>query len=353
MNTLIAAGGTGGHIYPAMAVAEALVAKGDSITWIGSNRGIEQRVVAPKYSLFIIDVKGYSGNIVQKLALPWYFVKAMAQCRRIFKETKPDVVFSTGGYVSLPVGFTAWFNRVPLVLHESNAKAGMSNKILSKLASKVLTSFDGVLASDKTERVGTPVRAEIDAFSPNYVAPNTMGVVGGSLGAQVLNEQIPLSCAEIPLVKRPDITHQSGKDKLLATKVAYERAVVDANVIEYIDDMLEFYKEMGLIICRAGALTVTELTHVGVPAIFVPYPYAAGDHQRINAERLVEAGAARMIEQKDMTPERVALEINTLMSDTTMRDTMSRNLLALAQKGVANTIASILENEAQVEASYA
>ena len=313
---LVMAGGTGGHIFPGLAVADALRDQGWRVVWMGNPDGMEARLVPGRgYETAWVRFAALRGKgIVRKLLLPVNllrgFVRALAELKRI----GPDVVLGMGGFVTFPGGMMAALKGIPLVLHEQNSVAGLANRVLAFVADRILTGFPAVLK--KGDWVGNPVRAEIAAL-PSPTArygsredrdePMHLLVVGGSLGAAALNEAVPQALALLPEGERPDVMHQAGEKNIDALREIYARAGVAAELVPFIADMAGAYAWADLVICRAGALTVAELAAAGVASILVPFPHAVDDHQTGNARFLANAGAAILLPQAELTPERLAL----------------------------------------------
>ena len=309
---LIMAGGTGGHIFPGLAVAEALRAGGWQVQWLGAPNSMESRLVPPRgFNFQTIDFSGVRGKGLATLAwLPLRLLKAFWQSIQVLRSVKPDVVVGLGGYISFPAGLMAVLLRKPLVLHEQNSVAGLTNKVLAIVADKVFTAFPSVLA--KGEWVGNPLRAEFmqqaepaERFAGRS-GPLNLLVVGGSLGAKALNEIVPKAVALIPKAQRPNIIHQSGEKQIDALRANYFDAAVEATLTPFIDNTAVAFAQADLIVCRAGASTVTEIAAVGAAAVFVPFPSAVDDHQTTNARFLSDQGAAYLIAQQDLTPEKLA-----------------------------------------------
>jgi UDP-N-acetylglucosamine--N-acetylmuramyl-(pentapeptide) pyrophosphoryl-undecaprenol N-acetylglucosamine transferase len=305
------AGGTGGHVFPGLAVAAELAAQNWQIHWLGTAGRMEAQIVPQAgYPISFIDVVGVRKNgLVTLLLAPFKIFKAIIQAHRVIKEFKPHVVIGMGGFASGPGGVAAWLNRLPLILHEQNAVPGLTNKLLSYIAKKVLTGFDktfpeqGLSNNDKYSWVGNPVRREFaELADKNYVdLPLNLLVIGGSLGAQVLNETVPLALANIEQV---NVRHQTGAGHLATVQATYIQQSIDADcyqITEFIDDIPAAYAWADLVICRAGALTVAEVSAAGVAAIFVPLPYAVDDHQTKNALTLVNVQAAHLLPQSKLT----------------------------------------------------
>lgn len=326
---LIMAGGTGGHIFPGLAVAEALRDKGWYVQWLGAPLSMESRLVPARgFNFQTIDFSGVRGKGGLTLALlPLRLLTAFWQSIKVIRRIKPDVVVGLGGYISFPAGMMAALLGKPLVLHEQNSVAGMANKVLATVADKVFTAFPEVMA--KGEWVGNPLRTEfLHQTDPavrfsNRTASLKLLVVGGSLGARALNEIIPKAIALIPVEMRPHITHQSGEKQIDELCANYAAVGVTATLTPFIENTAVAFAEADLIICRAGASTVTEISAVGAAALFVPYPSAVDDHQTTNARFLSDCGAAQVIVQKDLTPEWLAIFLQKIDRQT---------LLAMAQK---------------------
>ena len=319
---LIMAGGTGGHVYPALAVAAALRERGHSVSWLGTAAGLEARLVPEAgIELDTIHVAGLRGKgPLGWLLAPVRVLRASFEAVRILRRRRPDVVLGLGGFASGPGGLAAWLLRRPLLIHEQNAAPGLTNRLLAHLAARVLEAFPGTFAeSVAAEATGNPVREAIRRLPPpaerfaGREGPLRLLVFGGSQGAQALNEAVPAALAALPEGARPRVHHQSGPRHLEATDAAYRAAGVEAEVAPYVEDMAAAYAWADLVLCRAGALTVSELAAAGVPAVLVPFPYAVDDHQTRNALYLVDAGAARLLPQDEMSPERLAAVLEELL----------------------------------------
>lgn len=316
---LIMAGGTGGHVMPALAVAEYLKEQGAAIHWLGTQSGIEARLVPlAQIPISYIEIQAIRRTTWHnKLLAPWRILKALLQSIRILQQQKPDVVLSMGGYVSGPGALAAWLLKYPLILHEQNAVAGWTNEILAKFARKVLVAFPQVFANhaNKVVWAGNPVRKTLLSLpqpEARYQAKQTLSsplnilILGGSQGARSLNELIPQALALIPKNKRPHIWHQTGKNHLTATSALYAQQQISANLSEFIEDMAQAYEWADLIICRAGALTVAEIAAVGVASILVPFPYAVDDHQTLNAKYLSDQQAAILMPQSQLNAQKLS-----------------------------------------------
>lgn len=309
---LVMAGGTGGHVYPALATARVLREEGAKVIWMGSRQGMEESVVEADGFVFNgLSVRGLRGKGLKTLLLaPLKLLLALSQALRVVWKEKPDCVLGMGGFASGPGGLAAKLLGYPLVIHEQNAIAGMTNRYLSRIADKVLQAFDGAFeANDKLQLTGNPVREEIKALYFREPEPLAEGrrlrllVLGGSLGAQKLNECVPQALKTLAPEIRPEIRHQTGKQKYAATAQVYQDLGLEVDLREYIDDMAEAYAWADFAICRAGALTVSELCVAGLGAILVPYPHAVDDHQTANARQMEKAGAAWLIPQPELSPE--------------------------------------------------
>ncbi|MDA8444463.1 undecaprenyldiphospho-muramoylpentapeptide beta-N-acetylglucosaminyltransferase [Paracidovorax valerianellae] len=309
---LIMAGGTGGHIFPGLAVAEELRARGWRVHWLGTPASMESRLVPPRgFAFEPIDFSGVRGKGLVTLALlPLRLLRAFWQSLAVVRRVKPDVVVGLGGYVTFPGGMMAVLVGKPLVLHEQNSVAGLVNKVLAGVADRVFTAFPEVLK--KAQWVGNPLRtaftqqpAPAERFA-GRTGPLRLLVVGGSLGARALNEIVPQALARIPADRRPVVTHQSGAAQIDALREHYAKAGVQATLTPFIDDTAAAFADADLIVCRAGASTVTEIAAVGAAAVFVPFPHAVDDHQTANARFLVDAGGGWLVQQRDLTPEWLA-----------------------------------------------
>ena len=311
---MIMAGGTGGHIFPALSVADHARAAGWNVVWLGSKAGMEARIVPPKgYEMAWIRFSGVRrSGLVPMVTLPLNLLLAFFQSARAIFAHRPDVVLGMGGYVAFPGGMMASFFKRPLVIHEQNSVAGLTNRVLAGVADKVLAGFPGAFGKREAQWTGNPVRADIAAVAPpaeryaGRVGPLRVLVLGGSQGAKALNDTVPLALSLLAEAEVPEVIHQAGAAHLEAVRAAYAGVGVAATVIPFIDDMAATYSAVDLMICRAGASTIAELAAAGVPAILVPYPYAVDDHQTHNARFLAERGGAVLVPQGELTPERLA-----------------------------------------------
>ncbi len=342
---LIMAGGTGGHVFPALAVAHHLRDAGWRVVWLGAQGGMEGDLV-PKYGYEMEWVRfgGLRGKgLMRKLLLPLNLLRAFNQAAQIIRRIDPSVVLGMGGYVTFPGGMMAsLFNR-PLVIHEQNSIAGLANRVLAGVADKVLVAFPNALK--KGLFVGNPVRTEITRLPPpdarfeGRSGPLRVLVVGGSLGAVALNDVVPQALAQMPAEQRPQVVHQAGVRHIEQLRANYAKASVDAEALPFIDDMARAYAEADLVICRAGAMTVAELAAVGVASILVPYPHAVDDHQTTNARYLSDAGAAIQYAQDELTPFGLAARLQA-MTRTQLLD-MANKARALGKPDATRVVAEI------------
>jgi UDP-N-acetylglucosamine--N-acetylmuramyl-(pentapeptide) pyrophosphoryl-undecaprenol N-acetylglucosamine transferase len=313
---LIMAGGTGGHIFPGLAVAEQMRAHGWEVVWMGARGGMEERLVPRHgYRTAWIRARAARGKgLLQKLLLPANLLYSFWESARHIRSLKPDVVLGLGGYVAFPGGMMASLLNRPLALHEQNAIAGLANRVLAQVSDKVMVAFPDALKG--AEWTGNPVRAEIAAIPEplkrfaGRVGPLKLLVVGGSLGAQALNEALPKALALMS--EKPQVVHQAGEKHLETLRANYAAAGVQGELLAFIDDMARRYAEADLVICRAGAVTIAELSAGGMASVLVPFPHAVDDHQTANARFLADRGAAILIQQRDLSPQRLAGLIGSL-----------------------------------------
>ena len=315
---LVMAGGTGGHIFPGLAVADVLRERGWRVHWLGGRGSagrpsMESQLVPPRgFAFETIDFSGVRGKgPVTLVLLPLRLLKAFWQSVQVIRRVKPDVVLGLGGYISFPAGMMSVLLGKALILHEQNSVAGMVNKLLASVADRVFTAFPGVLK--KAEWVGNPLRPAFTRQPDPALrfagrsGPLKLLVVGGSLGAAALNQLVPKAIALIPAAQRPHVIHQSGAHQVEALGANYRAAGVHAELTPFIDDTAQAFADADLIICRAGASTVTEIAAVGAAALFVPFPSAVDDHQTVNAKFLVAQGGGWLAQQCDLTPEKLAM----------------------------------------------
>ncbi|RTZ73722.1 MAG: undecaprenyldiphospho-muramoylpentapeptide beta-N-acetylglucosaminyltransferase [Gammaproteobacteria bacterium] len=343
---MIMAGGTGGHVFPALAVARELRSRGWDVKWMGTPDSFEARTVpAAGFDLETVQAHRLRGQGAAGLILaPFRLLHAIGQAWRVLRRSRPDVVLGMGGFVTAPGGIASWLRRTPLVIHEQNTIPGMANRLLSHLARRVLEAFPGSFPV-KTGAVvtGNPVRQEILEVEAPQTRMAGRGetrrilVLGGSLGAQALNETVPLALGQ--LERSLEIRHQAGRGKAEAARGIYVENSLDAQVSEFIDDMAEAYGWADLVICRAGALTVSELAAVGVGAVLVPYPHAVDDHQTANARYLVEGGAARLLPQSEMDAPKLRGMLESLLADRDELLEMARAARRLGRREATRQVA--------------
>ena len=343
---LIMAGGTGGHVFPALAVADELRARGVPVIWLGTQAGIEARLVPQSgYPIEWLSISGWRGKgIVNTLLAPVRLFVACYQALLVLLKRKPCAVLGMGGFASGPGGLMAWLLRKPLLIHEQNAVAGLTNRLLSIAANEVMEAFPGALGK-KANYVGNPVRKDIiDLPAPELRLANHDGalrvlVIGGSLGAVRLNELVPEAVSKIESAARPEVWHQTGLKNYDAAQALYNKFNVDARVDAFVDDMATAYAWADVVICRAGAMTVFELAAAGVASILVPYPYAVDDHQTVNAEYLEKVDAAIVCQQKNMDAEWLKLTITELMQQRDRLLRMAKSARSQAKPDAANDVA--------------
>jgi len=363
---LVMAGGTGGHIFPGLAVADKLKSEGWDIHWLGTSDRMEADIV-PKhgYDISFINISGLRHkNLLAWLKLPFKLVRSLSQAFSVINTIKPDVVLGMGGYASAPGGLAAWLMRKPLIVHEQNAAAGLTNRLLARIATKICCAFPKAFKSNiSAEVVGNPLRASIgDQVDRQEAQNNTVEciktsrnilVVGGSLGAQILNQIVPLSFAQLVKESSDDavnlpfnICHQTGKGKQTEVIAAYNQQLLaneQVRVTEFIDDIASAYQWADVVICRAGALTVSELAMAAKPAIFVPLPHAVDDHQVKNAQYLVSRGGATLIKQGDLTSDGLAKLLNELFSEPQILKDMGQSAFAAADINATDKVANICQ----------
>ena len=356
---MIMAGGTGGHVYPALALARRLRARDWQVVWLGTRRGIEARLVpAEQIPIAWISVGGLRGkSLVTRLAAPFRLLRALVEARAAIRQYQPAVVVGLGGFASGPGGVAAWLGRRPLVIHEQNAVAGFTNRCLARLARRVLAAFPGSFPERRHAAViGNPVRVEIASLPPpderfgRRSGALRILVIGGSQGAIVLNRIVPQGIARLGGAVKLDVWHQSGERWLEQARRFYADAGVSARVTPYIEDMAEAYAWADLVICRSGALTVSELAAVGLGAVLVPFAAAVDDHQTRNAEFLVRAGAAVLIPEAELDPVRLARELTPLCQGRGRLIVMAGQARALARPRATEELAEACEATARMAA---
>ena len=351
---LVMAGGTGGHVFPALATADCLRQQGVTVEWLGTAAGIEADVVpAADIKLHCIDVKGLRGKGKLSLLLaPFKLIHALYQAFQVLRRVKPDAVLGMGGFASGPGGLAAWLTGVPVVVHEQNAYAGMTNKILSRMARRVLEAFGGAFKGKvETTVVGNPVRGNIlglpapeERFSERQ-GPVRLLVVGGSLGAKAINELLPVVLAGLPDGAKFEVLHQVGKRNLSETQACYRAAGLEGldniRVVPFIDRMDEAYGWADLVLCRSGALTVSELSIAGVASVLVPFPFAVDDHQTGNARYLAEAGAAILVQQNELDQDRLTNILTEQLNNRQVLLDMAVKARQLGQPEASRCVADI------------
>lgn len=342
---LIMAGGTGGHIFPGLAVAEYLRLEGWRVHWLGNPSGMEYALIKKSgFAFEPIEFGGLRGKgLMVKLQLPFNLYKAMWQSIKIMRKIKPSVMLGMGGYVSFPGALVGVMSGIPLVLHEQNSVAGMANRVLASFAKKVLCAFPKVLP--KAQWVGNPLRSDLLQIpAPEMRYQDRKGVlrilvVGGSLGATALNELVPKALQLIPEQVRPEVLHQAGAKHIDQLTQYYQDQQVSAQVVPFIENMALAYSHADLVICRAGAMTIAELAACGVPSLLVPFPFAVDDHQTKNAQYLAGVGAAKLIAQKDLTPQGLADWLMSLNREMLL--IMAQNALKQAKPFATQSVAEI------------
>ncbi len=342
---MIMAGGTGGHVFPALAVADELRRAGWRVVWMGVPGSMEATLVPARgYAMTWVNFSGLRGKgLVAKLLLPLRLLTAFWQSAAAIRRERPDVVLGMGGYISFPGGMMASLLNRPLVVHEQNSIAGLANKVLAGVADRVLAAFPNALA--RATVTGNPVRADIAALPAPAArfagrsGPLRLLVVGGSLGAKALNDAVPRALAMLDAATRPEVTHQAGAKNIDALRANYTAAGVAGNAVAFIDDMAAAYGAADLVICRSGALTVSELAAVGVGSVLVPFPYAVDDHQTTNARYLADIGAAYLIAQEVCTAERLAELLRGLTREKLL--VMAEQARTLAMPDATQAVAAV------------
>ena len=346
---VVMAGGTGGHVFPALAVAEYLRSKGETIVWFGTRAGIEARVVpAASFAIEWLSVQGLRGKGFGAMVLaPLRLIRACWQALVTLIRLRPKAVLGMGGFVSGPGGLMAWVLNIPLFLHEQNSVIGLTNRLLYRLASKTYFAFpDAARQVPGSECIGNPIRAElVDLEAPEtrlsgrQSRPMQVLVVGGSLGAAALNRNLPEAVALLDVSERPQIKHQCGANHVEACIQQYRDARVEADVFGFIENMREVYEWADLVVCRAGALTIAELTAVGLASILVPYPFAVDNHQYHNASFLQQHGAARILVEAQLNAKTLALQLRYFQQNRDELLTMSVNARALSKTDATQILA--------------
>ncbi len=343
---VIMAGGTGGHIFPGLAVAGELRLQNVDVLWLGSSHGMENTLVPEHgYAMESISIAGLRGRGFKVLlGAPFRLFKAVRQARRIFQRYQPRSVLSMGGFAAGPGGLAAWVSRRPLVVHEQNSVPGLTNRVLARLAQRVLTGFPGNLG-DKSVNAGNPVRSAISQLPEpaqrmaHRSGPIRLLVLGGSQGAAALNENVPAAVAALSPGLAVEIRHQCGRGNEAATEQAYAKAAVPARIEPFVADMAHAYQWADLVICRAGALTVAELAAAGLASVLVPFPHAVDDHQTSNARYLVDAGAAMLCPQSRLTVSHLASLLEDLFRCRQNLLNMATRARGLARPQAAASVA--------------
>jgi UDP-N-acetylglucosamine--N-acetylmuramyl-(pentapeptide) pyrophosphoryl-undecaprenol N-acetylglucosamine transferase len=346
---MIMAGGTGGHVFPGLAVAAELKARQREVVWLGTQRGLEARLV-PQHGIEIewITIAGVRGRGFSAwVSAPFRIGTAVVEALRALRRRRPAAVLGMGGFVAGPGGVAAWLTRRPLIIHEQNSVAGSTNRWLAPFAARVFEAFPGSFPPRvRAELVGNPVRRSLAPEQPARArllgrknARRRVLVIGGSQGARVLNQTVPKALAELAAAERPEVWHQAGRG-LAEARAAYDAAQVDARVVEFIDDIGAAYQWADLVVARAGALTVSELATVGVGAILVPFAAAIDDHQTLNARHFAQGGAARVIAERDLTPSALASALRACLADVDTLARMAEAAHAQAKHSVAERIAA-------------
>jgi UDP-N-acetylglucosamine--N-acetylmuramyl-(pentapeptide) pyrophosphoryl-undecaprenol N-acetylglucosamine transferase len=353
---MITTGGTGGHVFPGLAVAARLLARGWCVFWLGTHEGLEAKLV-PQHGVDFepIHFAGVRGKGLKRLVLgPFALLAAFWQSLRIIRRRAPDVVLGLGGFASFPGALMGVACTKPLVIHDANAVAGLANRILAYGADRILLGFPDALSgrhAAKAQWVGNPVRDEIAALPPpqerfaGRTGPLELLVLGGSLGALALNERVPAALALLPAASRPRVTHQAGEKHIETLRSAYRSAGVDAECVAFITDMASRYAAADLVICRSGGLTVAELAVAGVGAVLVPLPGAIADEQSANARFLVSAGGAVLIPQSELTPEKLAGFLRETSRDALLQLAIAARRVARAD--AADRVAAVCVAEAE------
>lgn len=342
---LIMAGGTGGHVFPGLALADALADKQVETVWLGTRNGMEKQWVdAAQIPFYTISIKGLRGNgLLGWLKAPFNIFKAWRQARNIIRQEAPDLVLGMGGFVCGPGGLAALSLKKPLVLHEQNATPGLTNKLLAPFAKKVICAFPQTKITGKqVEVIGNPVRRGLENLPVVQAhSPRRLLVLGGSRGALALNEMVPKALALLPESLRPQVIHQTGQKTLKQAQSYYQAANVAADVVPFIDDMVSAYQQADLVISRSGALTVSELMAAARPAILVPFPFAVDDHQTTNAQALVDINGGEIFQQADITPELLSEKIQFWMTESQC-EAASQSIRALAPHSAKEKIVDVL-----------
>ncbi|MBV1815353.1 undecaprenyldiphospho-muramoylpentapeptide beta-N-acetylglucosaminyltransferase [Pseudomonas viridiflava] len=346
-NVLIMAGGTGGHVFPALACAREFQSRGYKVHWLGTSRGIENELVPQAgLTLHLINVTGLRGKgRLSLLKAPLMLLKALMQARKVVRELKPVCVVGFGGYVTGPGGLAAKLAGVPLIIHEQNAVAGTANRSLASFASRVCEAFPDTFAASKKRRTtGNPVRVELFLETPRQALAGRKArllVLGGSLGAEPLNKLLPEALAQLPVDIRPEVFHQAGKNHDEITAERYRNVGVEAQVAPFIQNMAQAYSWADLVVCRAGALTISELAAAGLPSLLIPLPHAIDDHQSRNADYLAREGAAFVMPQATTGVAEMAARLKEVLMQPEQLNSMARTARRLAKPDATNTVVDV------------
>jgi len=347
---LIMAGGTGGHIFPGLAVADSLRLKGVNVRWLGARGGMEcEKVAAADIPLDVVDISGLRGKGAGRwILMPWKLLRAVVQAFRILGRHRPSCAISFGGYAAGPGGLAARLRGIPLLVHEQNRIPGMTNRVLARMARKVLQAFPGSWEdSFHPETCGNPVRKAVAGLEApaGRMADRTGAirilVTGGSQGAQALNRIVPAALSLLPPELAVAARHQAGKGRMDETAESYREAKLEADVTEFIDDMAGAYGWADIVICRSGALTVSELAAAGVAAVLVPFPYAVDDHQTRNAQFLAEAGAAILMPESGLSAQTLAAALSSLLADRGKLMIMAEKARSVSIPDAADRVAAL------------
>lgn len=349
---LIMAGGTGGHIFPGLAVANYLREKNIEVEWLGTSHGLESQLVKEAgFPLHLIEISGIRGKGIKTLInAPFRISAAVLQSMKLIKHLNPDVVLGMGGFVSGPGGIASWMASRPLIIHEQNAKAGITNKILATVATRILEGFPSTFTpGKKVISIGNPVRSQIENLPPpqNRFAERAsqlhLLILGGSLGAKAINEVVPYAMASMKPTERPQIIHQTGTKHFEEVKKVYESLGVEVNLKPFIQNMAEAYSWADVVLCRSGALTIAELCAVGLGAILIPFPHAVDDHQTANANFMVNNKAALCIQQTQFSAERLINSLKEVFYAPEKRLAMAEAAYQLRKVNVAERIFDIIK----------
>lgn len=355
---LVMAGGTGGHVFPALAVAENLRQRGETIVWLGTRAGIEARIVpAADFAIEWLNVQGLRGKgLLTLLLAPFRLLRACWQAFGVLRRTRPKAVLGMGGFVAAPGGLVAWLLDIPLIVHEQNSIVGLTNRLLGRLATRNYIAFpDAASRLPRSECIGNPVRAELlDMDDPiarlqgRKDMPLQLLVIGGSLGAATLNRILPQALACLDRAQQPRVRHQCGEKHLQDCKRNYHSAGVEAEIVSFIDDMRAAYLDADLVVCRAGALTIAELSAVGLGALLIPFPYAVDNHQYFNARFLEQHGAAQILLEADLGAESLALKLQYFQQNRAVLIDMAARARAQFRADATERLASGVLAEARV-----